>query len=118
MPCLAYKSAYLHTLIFRPNFISSRFFRMRSLWVYFLLIILSIFCVDVFGDNPTAIVKPGEGPDPGYIIATCDSGLANRLRVLAAYMHVGKRRFDNAHLLFVWDVNSACPGMSSLVMLQ
>jgi len=61
-------------------------------------------------DNPTAIVKPYDGPDPGYILAESDSGLSNRLRVLAAYMWVGEARFDGAHLAFVWDVNSACTG--------
>lgn len=61
-------------------------------------------------DNPTAIVKPYDGPDPGYILAESDSGLSNRLRVLAAYMYVGEARFEGAHLIFIWDVNSACTG--------
>ena len=64
----------------------------------------------VSSDNPTAILSPFNGSDPGYIIAECDTGLANRLRVLAAFMHVGRVRFNDAHLVFVWDVNSACPG--------
>jgi len=61
-------------------------------------------------DNPTAIVKPYAGPDPGYILAESDGGLSNRLRVLAAYMYIAEAKFDGAHLVFVWDVNEACPG--------
>ena len=71
---------------------------------------MSLLVVLVQGDNPTAIVKPYEGPDPGYILAESDGGLSNRLRVLAAYMHIGEYKFEGAHLAFVWDVNSACPG--------
>lgn len=62
------------------------------------------------GDNPTSIVQPYSGPDPGYILAESDGGLSNRLRVLAAYMYIGEAKFGGAHLVFVWDVNSACPG--------
>lgn len=62
------------------------------------------------GDNPTAIVAPYNGPDPGYIIVGSDGGLANRLRVLVAYMYVSRRRFRGAHVVFVWDINDACPG--------
>ena len=61
-------------------------------------------------DNPTAIVQPYAGPDPGYILAESDGGLSNRLRVLAAYMFIAESKFDGAHLIFVWDVNEACPG--------
>ena len=61
-------------------------------------------------DNPTAVVPPGNLPDPGYIVAESDAGLSNRLRVLAGYMYVGEARFGGAHLVFIWDVNSACPG--------
>lgn len=76
--------------------------------------VLFLFCFllensSVSSDNPTAIVQPYDGPDPGYIIAESDTGLGNRLRVLAAYMHVASARFDGAHLAFVWDVNPACP---------
>lgn len=65
----------------------------------------SILC-----DNPTAIVSPYGGPDPGYIIAESDGGLSNRLRVLAAYMYISESKYDGAHLVFIWDVNDACPG--------
>jgi hypothetical protein len=61
-------------------------------------------------DNPTAIVKPYDGPDPGYILAESDGGLSNRLRVLAAYMWVGYANHAGAHLVFIWDVNEPCPG--------
>lgn len=77
------------------------------------LLLLSIYLLlisPLCADNPTAIVKPYAGPDPGYILAESDSGLSNRLRVLAAYMWVGEARFDGAHTVFVWDVNSACTG--------
>jgi hypothetical protein len=39
-----------------------------------------------------------------------DAGLANRLRVLAAYMWIATTTYSNAHLVFIWDVNAACPG--------
>lgn len=64
----------------------------------------------VRSDNPTAIVKPYDGPDPGYILAESDGGLSNRLRVLAAYMWIAYAKFAGAHLVFIWDVNEACPG--------
>jgi hypothetical protein len=66
--------------------------------------------IRVFCDNPTAIVAPSSAPDPGYIVAESDAGLSNRLRVLAGYMYVGEARFSGAHLVFIWDVNAACPG--------
>lgn len=47
---------------------------------------------------------------PGYIIAECDEGLANRLRVLLAHLYFAKRFHDDAHLVMIWDVNDACPG--------
>jgi hypothetical protein len=74
-----------------------------------LLLCLAWVCI-VVSDNPTAMVPPIEGPDPGYIIAESDGGLSNRLRVLAAYMWVAKARYNNSHLVFIWDVNDACPG--------
>jgi hypothetical protein len=64
----------------------------------------------VSADNPTSIVPPIAGPDPGYIIAESDSGLGNRLRVMAAYMYIAEYKFDGAHLVFVWETNEACPG--------
>jgi hypothetical protein len=61
-------------------------------------------------DNPTSVIQPYDGPDPGYIIAESTSGLSNRLRVLAAYMYIGEYKFDGAHTVFIWDKTSACPG--------
>lgn len=72
------------------------------------IIIISIFIIN--GDNPTSVVKPYEGPDPGYILAESDGGLSNRLRVLASYMWIGIANWENAHLVFIWDITSACPG--------
>lgn len=74
------------------------------------LLSLSLWCFLTHGDNPTSIVKPYSGPDPGYILAESDGGLANRLRVLAAYMYIGEYKYEGAHLAFIWDLNSACPG--------
>ena len=45
----------------------------------------------------------------GYVVVGSDAGLSNRLRALVAYMHVAEWKY-NAELLFVWDVNAACPG--------
>eukprot|EP01031_Cornospumella_fuschlensis_P029212 gene29211-35263_t len=65
---------------------------------------------DYKGDNPTSMVPPLEGPDPGYIVAESRSGLANRLRVLAAYMYIAEAKYQGAHLVFIWNTNEACPG--------
>ena len=78
-----------------------------------MLLVLHFFFMCFFSvvgaDNPTAIVAASAGPDPGYIVAESDAGLSNRLRVLAGYMYVAESRFNGAHLVFIWDVNSACP---------
>ena len=60
--------------------------------------------------NPTAVIPAYPGPDPGYVIAASSAGLSNRLRVLASFLWVTENSFDGAHLVFVWDVNEACPG--------
>lgn len=73
------------------------------------ILLMLLFMASIVADNPTAIVQPYDGPDPGYIVAESDTGLGNRLRVMAAYMHVGEARFEGAHLVFVWDINPACP---------
>ena len=52
----------------------------------------------VESDNPTAIVAPYSGTDPGYILAESDGGLSNRLRVLAAYMYIAEAKYEGAHL--------------------
>lgn len=44
------------------------------------------------------------------IIAECDGGFGNRLRTLIFYMYYAEWKYDNAKLLFVWDINDACPG--------
>jgi len=72
----------------------------------------------VWGDNPNSIVKPYDGPDPGYILAESNGGLSNRLRVLASYMHIGLAKFRGAHLVFIWDTNVACPGQFLSVFEQ
>ena len=81
---------------------------LKCLHLYQLLLLLPLALL--LADNPTSIVQPYSGPDPGYILAESDGGLSNRLRVMAAYMHIGEAKFGGAHLVFVWDVNSACPG--------
>lgn len=79
-----------------------------SIWQQLLFFLLA--CNLVKTDNPTSIIKPFDGPDPGYIIAESTSGLSNRLRVLAAYMYVAEYKFEGAHTVFIWDKTSACPG--------
>lgn len=56
----------------------------------------------IVADNPTSIIPPLPGPDPGYIIAESSSGLANRLRVMAAYMYLAEFKYGGAHLVFIW----------------
>jgi len=80
-----------------------------KLLLLLLLVIISSFLL-ILSDNPSAIVKPYDGPDPGYILAESDGGLSNRLRVLAAYMWIAYSKYGGAHLVFIWDVNEACPG--------
>lgn len=75
--------------------------------LFFFLCLKFIF---LHGDNPTSIIPPYSGPDPGYIIAESTSGLANRLRVMAAYMYIADYKYQGAHLVFIWDVNEPCPG--------
>lgn len=75
-----------------------------------ILIFFHVFLIVVISDNPTSIVQPYDGPDPGYILAESNGGLANRLRVLASYMYIAMAKFDGAHLVFIWDKNEACPG--------
>lgn len=80
---------------------------MRFSFISFAISILTFVAV---ADNPTSIVAPYNGPDPGYILAESNGGLANRLRVLAAYIYIGHHKYHGAHLVFIWDKNEACPG--------
>jgi hypothetical protein len=64
----------------------------------FIILLCILFNSNVKSDNPTAIVTPYSGPDPGYVLAESDGGLSNRLRVLAAYMYIAESKFDGAHL--------------------
>ena len=89
------------------------FWYVQSLFITFgLLVALKPFSIVIFSiaDNPSSIVRPYDGPDPGYIIAESNGGFANRLRVLASYMYIGMSKFHGAHLVFIWDNNEACPG--------
>jgi len=45
-----------------------------------------------------------------FIIAESDGGLSNRLRVLISHMFLAEVLHNNAHLVFIWDINDACPG--------
>lgn len=45
-----------------------------------------------------------------YALAESSGELADRLRVLAAYMHVAEYKY-NARLAFIWEVNEHCPGI-------
>lgn len=46
-----------------------------------------------------------------FIMAGCEEGLANRLRVLSAYLHVARALHGkDCAVVMVWDVNNACPG--------
>jgi len=78
--------------------------------VHYILLLFLNFYLRTRADNPSSVVPPYSGPDPGYILAESNGGLANRLRVLAAYMHIGRANYEGAHLVFIWDVNLACPG--------
>lgn len=77
---------------------------------YLLLFSCCLHILRIQGDNPTSIIPAYQGSDPGYIIAESTSGLGNRLRVLAAYMHIAEAKYDGAHLVFIWETNEACPG--------
>jgi hypothetical protein len=91
--------------------LAGRYYSMIAAYMCLLLLCRPApFSSMVGADNPTSIVPPLPGPDPGYIIAESDSGLGNRLRVLAAYMYIAENKFSGAHLVFIWDKNEACPG--------
>jgi hypothetical protein len=47
---------------------------------------------------------------PSLLPFYVDTGLSNRLRVLAAYMWIGHASYGGAHVAFIWDKNEACPG--------
>jgi hypothetical protein len=75
--------------------------------------ILFFYCLSQFvltDDNLISSIKPYDGPDPGYILAESNSGLSNRLRVLAAFIYIGEKVYNGAHTVFIWDKNTACPG--------
>jgi hypothetical protein len=57
----------------------------------------------IVSDNPTAIVTPYSGPDPGYILAESDGGLSNRLRVLAAYMYIAEAQHQGFFYIYHHD---------------
>jgi hypothetical protein len=44
------------------------------------------------------------------VIAECDGGLSNRVRVMIFYSYYSRWKYDGAGLFFVWEVNDACPG--------
>lgn len=52
--------------------------------------------------------SPREGVNA--IIAECDGGLANRVRVLVFYSYYAQWKYSGAELWMVWEVNDACPG--------
>jgi hypothetical protein len=57
------------------------------------------------------VIAQEKRSEPGrYIIAESDAGLSNRLRALFAYFAIARTIYNKAHLVFVWDVNEACPG--------
>ena len=78
---------------------------------YFLKILLSLYTINECFCN---IQKKGFpksiAPSTGYIIAESDGGLSNRLRVLISHIFLAEALHNNAHLLFIWDINEACPG--------
>ena len=52
----------------------------------------------------------GNGYDRSYILIECDAGFSNRLRVLAAYVHVAKELYNNSEIVMIWDTNESCNG--------
>lgn len=46
-----------------------------------------------------------------FVLIECDSGLSNRLRLLATFMYLKTHVFVNiSHIVMVWDVNESCRG--------
>jgi hypothetical protein len=81
-----------------------------SPFIFILFYFVDLIITFAHADNPSSIVPPMNLSDPGYILAESTSGLSNRLRVMAAYMHIGEAKFEGAHLIFIWDKTEACPG--------
>jgi hypothetical protein len=71
--------------------------------ILFVVIIIHLFYINIL---PTIASDQGTG----YIVAESDGGLSNRLRVLISHMYLAEILHNKAHLLFIWDVNEACPG--------
>mmetsp|Transcript_9311 Transcript_9311/g.13934 ORF Transcript_9311/g.13934 Transcript_9311/m.13934 type:complete len:348 (+) Transcript_9311:2406-3449(+) len=77
---------------------------LHSFFIIYQLLMSGYNCVHS-KDN---IVKPVSSYN--FIIAESDGGLSNRLRVLISHMFLAEVLHNNAHLVFIWDVNDACPG--------
>ncbi len=45
-----------------------------------------------------------------YILIECRHGLANRLRVLAAYLYLIEHKYKTSYIVMVWDLNRPCVG--------
>ena len=50
------------------------------------------------------------GVSDGFVLIDSQSGLSNRLRVLAAHMYVAEVYHRVSNVVMVWDVNGECPG--------
>ena len=74
------------------------------IWKMFLN--LAFLCLFVGGISSQTSFNSSKG----YIIAESDGGLSNRLRVLISHMFLAEVLHNNAHLVFIWDINEACPG--------
>jgi len=49
-------------------------------------------------------------PEKQFLLITASSGLANRLRVLNAFMWLAIHYYGGIQIVMVWEVNNECPG--------
>lgn len=56
-------------------------------------------------------------PQSDYIVIESNSGFANRVRVLAAYLYLKDNILNVSHIVMVWDSNAECTGQFTDVMM-
>jgi hypothetical protein len=51
-------------------------------------------------------LSQGADNSTSFIIVGSWAGLSNRLRLLTGYIWVAQQKYDNCHIIMVWDVNN------------
>lgn len=83
---------------------------MNSCCVIVAYLIFSLCFQITTGGHRFDVYDPDQPLTRSFIVGGCDGGLANRLRVLGAFMFISKAVHQGSELFFEWEVNAACPG--------